>query len=538
MSDPSLHLILNHLRRLAGPPAAAGAADGDLLDRFARRGDAAAFELLLWRHGAMVLGVCRRLLHRPQDVEDAFQATFLALVRRAGHVRRDALAGWLYQVAYRVALRAKRQAARRAGRERAAARPEGAAPADDLVWRDLRPVLDEEVSRLPERYRRAVVLCYLGGRTTDEAARELGCPKGTVLSRLAWARQRLRERLTRRGVTLSAGLLATLAAQEAAGVPPLVQITVRAAVLFAAGESAASLPSARAVAWSLGVLRAMVLSKLQTGAGVVLVVGALGMGLSLWSARPAAADAGPGPQPPPPPAAASAAQRPVGVWQREVGPFQFQVRIEADRLYASFVNTDKDERLHINLEADYSVTRDYVLYGVITGIEQPDDPEEETEQNQTLDHPFSLRYRIDGDVLTVKDVKFGAWRSDDKELKLIAGRYRRAGADRGRAAADPFDFQDRPRRPAAAPPRLNRQRADVFTAPVGVDPAVVAPAPVVSGPLPPPAVVPNTAPPPPEPVAPRLKRSRNANPPVPAPAFVPQGVPVIPPAAVPAPVPN
>src|SRR5262249_23780881 len=156
----------------------------------------------------------------------------------------------------------------------------------------------------------------------------------------------------------SAGLLATLAAQEAAGVPPLVQSTVRAAVLFAAGESAAALPSARAVAWSLGVLRAMVLSKLQTGAGVVLVVGALGMGLSLWATRPAVAD--PVPEPARAAAPAPAAQRPVGVWQREVGPFQFHLRVEADRLYATFINAERDERMRINLEADYSVTRDYV----------------------------------------------------------------------------------------------------------------------------------------------------------------------------------
>src|SRR5205807_8528718 len=146
--------------------------------------------------------------------EAAFQATFLVLVRKAASIgRRETLAGWLYRVAYRVALRARSRAVPRP----TADLPEPIVEAPDAVlWRDLRPVLDEEVGRLPEKYRLPVVLCYLSGLTTDEAARRLGVPRGTVLSRLAWARQRLRARLSLRGVTPSAALLGALLASGAA----------------------------------------------------------------------------------------------------------------------------------------------------------------------------------------------------------------------------------------------------------------------------------------------------------------------------------
>ena len=200
--------ILGHVRQLFGAGTLVGMAEGQLLERFSSRRDEAAFELIVARHGPMVLGVCRRVLSDPHDVEDAFQATFLVLVRKAHSLRRrDLLGNWLYGVAHRVAVRARANAARRRTRERSGAEAAAGKPPRDGDWRDLRPVLDEEIARLPEKYRAPVVLCFLEGQTHEEAARQLRWPLGTVKSRLARARARLQGRLTRRGLAPSAGLL-------------------------------------------------------------------------------------------------------------------------------------------------------------------------------------------------------------------------------------------------------------------------------------------------------------------------------------------
>ena len=275
-----LDLLVRRLRRAAGPPADA-ASDASLLERFVAGRDEAAFELLLWRHGPMVFSVCRRMLPCDEDAEDAFQAAFLLLARKAASIRRrEAVAGWLYQTACRVALRA-----REAARKQPVAAPPHAEPAagqeTDLIWRDLRPVLDAEVSRLPEKYRLPIILCYFEGRTYAEAALELGCPRGTVGVRLQRARELLRRRLTRRGLTLSAAALAVLAAERtasAAAPAALVHATLRAALLFAAGKAVTAAASARAVAWTQGVLRTMLLSKLKLLAAVLVAVGAVGTG--------------------------------------------------------------------------------------------------------------------------------------------------------------------------------------------------------------------------------------------------------------------
>ena len=174
--------------------------DSELLQRFVATRDEAAFELLVWRHGAMVLGLCRRAVRDEQLAEDAFQAVFLVLARKATTIRGGNVAGWLFRVARRVAARAAR---RRPIVQ--AARDVPAEPQPEFADRaELTSILDAEVARLPERLRLAVILCYLGDHTTEDAARELGCPRGTVLSRLATARKRLGERLARRGVTLPA----------------------------------------------------------------------------------------------------------------------------------------------------------------------------------------------------------------------------------------------------------------------------------------------------------------------------------------------
>jgi RNA polymerase sigma factor (sigma-70 family) len=283
MSQGELRAVLGYLRRVANPDGG-GPGDAQLLDRWRSQRDPLAFEVLVWRHGAMVWNVCRRVLGRPQDVEDAFQATFLTFLRKADTIGQGRFLGsWLYKVAYRTAQTARVASARHTVYQELDANFPQASTEDG--WDELGPVLDEEVNRLPEKYRRPFVLCYLEGKTTDEAARDLGCPRGTVGTRLAWARQRLRSRLTRRGLALSAAGLATLLAGKAAAasVPaPVVLCTVKAAAFSTAGQAlAAGAISARAAALSQGVLQGMFLVKLKTVAVVLLAVGILGSGAGL-----------------------------------------------------------------------------------------------------------------------------------------------------------------------------------------------------------------------------------------------------------------
>jgi RNA polymerase sigma factor (sigma-70 family) len=283
MPDGQLRTFLRCLRRVACHPGSAAPTDGQLLERFLDQHDEAAFELLVWRHGRMVLNVCRRLLHHVEDAEDAFQATFLVFVRKAHAVsRREGVGSWLYKVAYRVALRAKAAAARRAMRETAAAAAPAVEPGDGAVWRDLRPVLDEEINRLPDQYRAAVVLCYLEGKSHQEAARQLGCAEGTVASRLSRARDRLRGRLVRRGLVLSGAALTGVLVEYTLPAPvsaALVDTTVTAATAFAAGQATAGgAVSAHSAALAEGVMRTMWLTKLKIAAAVLLAAGMIGIG--------------------------------------------------------------------------------------------------------------------------------------------------------------------------------------------------------------------------------------------------------------------
>jgi RNA polymerase sigma factor (sigma-70 family) len=275
MNGKQLRGVVNHLRKAAGPGEAAGLPDAELLRRWVVGRDEAAFEVLLWRHAGLVLAVCRRVLRDAHEAEDAMQATFLALARKAASIgKREAVAAWLYRVAYRVALQTRARACKCPTGDDQALESVAAEPEDDVVWRDLRPVLDEEVSRLPARYRVPLVLRYLGGRTNEEVAAELGCPLGTVVSRLGRARERLRERLTRRGLTLSAGGLAAALAENAA--PAAVRAvriaaTARAAVLLAAGEGAAGVVSGRVVVLAEAVLRSMAVTSPRLVMASVLV---------------------------------------------------------------------------------------------------------------------------------------------------------------------------------------------------------------------------------------------------------------------------
>src|SRR5262249_31655390 len=164
-----------------------------LLERFALQREDAAFTALVRRHGPLVLGVCRRILHNWHDAEDAFQATFLVLARKAGSItKQESVASWLYQVAYRTAVRARARTARRQEREQRAGTPEADGTLAEVTGRELVAVLDEELYQLPQRYRAPLVLCYLQGRTRDQAARQLGWSLRALKHLLERARQRLR----------------------------------------------------------------------------------------------------------------------------------------------------------------------------------------------------------------------------------------------------------------------------------------------------------------------------------------------------------
>jgi RNA polymerase sigma factor (sigma-70 family) len=305
--------LLRHLRELIDPAHSPGVTDAELLERFVRGRDEAAFELLLWRHQRMVLGVCRRVLREPHDAEDAFQATFLALVRKAGSLGRvGTVAGWLHRVAYHVALRARKNAARRSGPELdlAAARALED-PGADAGWRELAAVLDGEVNRLPELYRAPVVLCYLEGKTYREAGRQLGVSIGTLSARLTRGRALLRARLTRRGITPSGAALAALLCERAADAAAdanLVNVTLKAAAVLASGQATAAATSAAVAALAEGVLPSMFLGKVKVMA-VALLLGLLA--LALGQLAPGVGQVHPAPQAKPPrrarePAAAGA----------------------------------------------------------------------------------------------------------------------------------------------------------------------------------------------------------------------------------------
>ncbi|HVS38768.1 MAG TPA: DUF6263 family protein [Gemmataceae bacterium] len=289
MPAEALRTLIGRLRHVAGAPSAADVSDAHLLERFVQTRDRTAFELLVWRHGAMVLNVCRRVLRREHDAEDAFQAAFLTLVRKAGAIGNGAsVGGWLYQVAYRIALRAR--AAARVAPLPAKPLPDPSAeePIAGLFRAELAAALDQEVHRLPDKYRVAFVLCYLEGRTTEAVARCLGCPPGTVGTRLARARALLRRRLARRGFDPSAPALLHGLAPALPGA--LVDATIRAALHGTADlAAAAGLISAQAAALAKGALRTMTLTKWMLTSVFVLTLGVICGGAMLTACPPPAA---------------------------------------------------------------------------------------------------------------------------------------------------------------------------------------------------------------------------------------------------------
>jgi RNA polymerase sigma factor (sigma-70 family) len=243
MATSQMSLVIRHLRTAALQGEGAGLTDGQLLESFVSRRETAALEVLVRRHGPMVWGVCRRVLSNYHDAEDAFQATFLVLVRKAGSVMPKEMVGnWLYGVAHQTARKVKATRAKRRIREpQQTTMPEPAVVEPDL-WNDLQPVLDRELSLLPDKYRAVIVLCDLEGKSRQEAARQLGCAEGTVGSRLARGRVMLAKRLVRHALVVSGGALAaTLPQAASAGVPTsVVSATIKAVTLVAAGQAATS----------------------------------------------------------------------------------------------------------------------------------------------------------------------------------------------------------------------------------------------------------------------------------------------------------
>jgi RNA polymerase sigma factor (sigma-70 family) len=293
MANGQIRADLGQLCRIIGRRSGCTLTDAQLLENFVAQRDEASFEVLVWRHGTMVFNLCRRVLHDAHDAEDAFQAAFLVFARKAGSIGRgESVGSWLYKVAYRIALRLRSRTAKRSGFQEPADDLPAPESADEVDWRDLRPILDEEIDRLPEKYRTPFVLCYLEGHTNEEAAEQLGCPKGTILSRLARGRERLRGRLARRGLALSAAWLTTsLFSNASAAATPavIVNSTVAAAIPFAAGHAAAGLVSSTVAALTQGALRTMFLTKLKFAATALMALAVLGTGIGVVSYRTMAA---------------------------------------------------------------------------------------------------------------------------------------------------------------------------------------------------------------------------------------------------------
>jgi RNA polymerase sigma factor (sigma-70 family) len=288
MPETRHHPILNYLRHVLGSSPGGGVSDADLLHRFVLERDEAAFELLMWRHAAMVLHVCGQVLSDRQAAEDAFQATFLVFVRKAGSIsRREALGSWLYRVAYRTALKARAQSKKQVSTGPELDVLEAPAEADDAGQRELRRMICEEVNRLPAKYRAPIVACFFEGKTHEEAAKQLGWPRGTVAGRLARARELLHRRLTRRGVTLSAAALLTALSVRTsqAALTGLVEATLQITKHFAAGQPASALVPPRVAALTEGVLQAMNGIRLKIVVVALLIVCVGGAGATLWATQ-------------------------------------------------------------------------------------------------------------------------------------------------------------------------------------------------------------------------------------------------------------
>jgi RNA polymerase sigma factor (sigma-70 family) len=275
--------LLRFLQKACALQGTCDLSDRELLERFLSNRDEGAFTFLVRRHGPVLFGVCRRLLGDSHDAEDALQAAFLVLVRRTRSIRRkESVGSWLYGVAQHIALNTRTRDAARRNREKEAGSMRSIGSVDDLATQELRSALDEEIGSLPEKYRGPIVLCYLEGKSHEKVAQELGCPKASVTSRLAKARDLLRGKLERRGITLAIGAVATALTGMAAAAPlpaTLTIKTVKAATLVATGKAVASgIISAHVLALADGAVRGVFWVKAK------MIVMVAGLGLAVGGA--------------------------------------------------------------------------------------------------------------------------------------------------------------------------------------------------------------------------------------------------------------
>jgi RNA polymerase sigma factor (sigma-70 family) len=286
MSSAQVGFVLGYLRKLAAARKDEELPDHQLLERFASDRDEAAFAALLKRHGNMVLGVCRSVLRNLHDAEDVFQAAFLVLARKAGSIRRrEAVSSWLHRVAYHLAVKSQAEAARRKILERRAVAMSSVDPVLDMSLRELRAVLNQELQQLPEEHRAPLVLCCLEEKSLEEAARLLGWTRSTVKGRLQRGRERLRARLRRRDLELSAGLFASVLSTHSTAADvsaKLAASTLKAALWLAVGREPAAGPiSAKVAALVKGATRTMIYNKLKVATAFLLTVSAALAGLGV-----------------------------------------------------------------------------------------------------------------------------------------------------------------------------------------------------------------------------------------------------------------
>jgi RNA polymerase sigma factor (sigma-70 family) len=468
MGDGQTHTVIRYIRRLAAPDAHDQTPTGQLLDRFVHHQDEAAFAALVQRFAPIVWGVCRRVLSAEQDAEDAFQATFLVFVRKAKTIsKRDLLGNWLYGVAYRIALRARASAAKRHFHERQAQRMPAEYTKVDRTFSELALVLDDEVRRLPAKYRVPFVLCYLENKTNEAAAREIGCPKGTVLSRLARAREKLRYRLTSRGITLSSGALALALSNQAvdASVPfGIIDTTVNSGILFAGGKAAVgAVASPHVAALTQGALRNMFMTKLLTSCVIFLFGGSLGTGAGVVGYQKLGAPlTAAGDQPPkdvPNVSAAPAAEMVVKIASRKDG-------------IVLFIGAEAKEGEKITPERISKIRED----GQLKTIRRLDkgDPVEEGQLLARLDDPLArMEFGIKESKMRAAEAEFkSAEKSQDEayerfrtQERLLAGGHKGTSIEDFRAAKllwDKSTFETQSKKELFAVAKLEWNKAKIM----------------------------------------------------------------------------
>ena len=294
MGSAGFASVLQYARTLADADAGRESSDRELLDQYIHTRAKAPLTLLVHRHAALVAGVCRRMLEHSHDVEDAVQATFLVLMRQADTIRkRESAASWLHGVARRICSRLRSQSANRRTREREFVAMSDRNAAPEVSWDEFLALLDEAIGELPDKYREALVLCYLQGKTQEQAARLLGCPRSSLASRLTRARTLLQKRFTSRGIALPSALVAVLLCEKAGPAAVSARLTLSTLQMLQAFEGgvrvAGKLASCRAVALANEFGKLFLTAKAGLLTVLLLGVGLTSMGLGnlLFAIAPA-----------------------------------------------------------------------------------------------------------------------------------------------------------------------------------------------------------------------------------------------------------